>query len=74
VRLQDSESHEEHEVIAVIVSPQNFPQAHDVVEWKFTLERDKHPTATNNQFQSTCASQDIPEAEEQIERIGLICD
>ncbi len=47
VRLQDCESDEEHEVVRVVIRPQYFPKAKNIVEWEFTLERNEDPAETS---------------------------
>ena len=41
--LQDRKRHKEVELVGIVVGPQHLPQADDLVECEFALERDEDP-------------------------------
>ena len=52
VRLDHGERDEEDELRAVVVGPKDFPQPQHVFEPELALERDEHPSETEEQVQA----------------------
>ena len=44
VGLQHSKGHEEHELRAVVICPENFPQPKDILKGKLPLEGNENPS------------------------------
>ena len=64
----------QHKLGAVVVCPEDFPEAKDVLKWKFPLEGYKDPSATRGQQHThTQGLHDLPETEEQVETIRFLC-
>jgi len=58
VRFEDRERNEQQELVRVVIGPEDLPEAQHLVEWELALERDQDPS----------------EAEEQVQRLGFLCN
>ena len=45
MRFEYSQSNEQDKLGAVVVRPEDFPQAKDILEWELALERYEDPSA-----------------------------
>jgi hypothetical protein len=71
MRLKDSESDEQDELIAVVIGPKDFPQPKNIVEGELALERDEHPAggAVSLRREVDTGHARLPEAEEEVKAI-----
>ena len=75
MRFEYSQSNEQDKLGAVVVCPEDFPEAKDVLKWKFPLEGYKDPSATRGQQHThTQGLHGLPETEEQVESIRYLCE
>ena len=73
--LQHGERHKQYKLGAIVVRPEDFPQAKDILEWELALERYEDPSAKHRQsrHERHRSAWNIPETEEEVKSVRFLC-